>query len=126
MKRRLSNKEALKGSDYDILIVGGGITGAGTFLEASKKGYKTILVEKGDFASGTSSRSAKLAHGGIRYLKYFHFGLVREALLQRDHLLKTYPHLVKPLRFLYPIYSTSLKIQIFLGLAVYQILNITS
>ncbi len=126
MKRRLPCSGKLDESNYDILIVGGGITGAGAFLEASRKGYKTILVEKGDFASGTSSRSAKLAHGGIRYLRYLHFGLVREALLQRDYLLKTYPHLVKPLRFLYPIYSTSLKIQVFLGMAVYQILNITS
>ena len=111
---------------FDILIVGGGITGTGVLLEAGKKGYNTVLIEKGDFASGTSSKSGKLAHGGLRYLQYGHFGLVREALKERDYLLNTYPHLVKPLRFLYPIYRTKLKFQFFLGLCVYQCLNIFS
>ena len=111
---------------FDILIVGGGITGTGVLLEAGKKGYNTVLIEKGDFASGTSSKSGKLAHGGLRYLQYGHFGLVREALKERDYLLNTYPHLVKPLRFLYPIYRTKLKFQFFFGLCVYQSLNIFS
>ncbi len=92
---------------FDICIIGGGITGAGILAEAEAKGYQCILIEKNDFASGTSSRSSKLIHGGIRYLKYLQFQLVHEALQERGYLLKVYPHLVKPIPFIFPSYHSS-------------------
>ena len=79
-------------------MIGGGITGAGVALDAASRGYSVALVEKADFASGTSSRSSKLVHGGLRYLQSFDLGLVREALLERQLMVKLAPHLVRPLR----------------------------
>jgi len=108
---------------YDVLIVGGGITGAGILSELSSRGYNTVLIEKGDFASGTSSKSAKLVHGGLRYLQYGHFKLVKESLKERDYLLSKYRHIVKPLEFIYPVYSFSLKVKVFLGLMLYKIFS---
>src|SRR5690349_2231294 len=81
----------------DVLVIGGGITGAGVALDAAARGYRVGLVERGDFASGTSSRSTKLVHGGIRYLPELDVPLVREALLERGRLLRNAPHLVHPL-----------------------------
>lgn len=89
----------------DILVVGGGITGAGVALDAAARGYRVGLVEKSDFASGTSSKSTKLVHGGIRYLSQFDFALVRESLVERGILLKNAPFLVQPIGFLLPLYS---------------------
>src|SRR5690348_17678983 len=94
---------------FDILVIGGGITGAGIALDAASRGLKVALVEKRDFAAGTSSRSTKLIHGGLRYLEHFDFKLVREALRERAILLKLSPHLVEPLPFLIPIYSDNRK-----------------
>ena len=91
----------------DVLIVGGGITGAGTALDAAARGYRVGLIERADFASGTSSRSTKLIHGGIRYLPQFDLPLVREALLERGRLLRNAPHLVRPLAFILPLYASS-------------------
>ena len=108
---------------YDVLIVGGGITGSGILSELSARGYNAVLIEKGDFASGTSSKSAKLVHGGLRYLQYGHFKLVKESLKERDYLLSRYPHIVKPLEFIYPIYSFSLKIKVFIGLLFYKLFS---
>ena len=108
---------------YDVLIVGGGITGAGILSELSERGYNAILIEKGDFASGTSSKSAKLVHGGLRYLQYGHFKLVKESLKERDYLLSKYPHIVKPLEFIYPVYSFSLKVKVFIGLLFYKLFS---
>jgi len=88
----------------DLLIVGGGINGAAAANLAAERGKKVILVEKQDFASGTSSKSSKLVHGGIRYLEQFHLGLVREALHERHLHIQEVPHLVKPLKFLIPVY----------------------
>ncbi|MFN3285102.1 MAG: glycerol-3-phosphate dehydrogenase/oxidase [bacterium] len=88
----------------DVLVVGGGITGAGVALDAASRGYRVGLVERRDFASGTSSRSTRLVHGGIRYLPQGHLGLVREALRERQLLLRLAPHLVRPLGFLIPLY----------------------
>jgi glycerol-3-phosphate dehydrogenase len=88
---------ALSAEEFDVVVVGGGITGAGVALDAATRGYSVGLVEKADFASGTSSRSSKLVHGGLRYLQNFDLGLVREALLERQILVKLAPHLVKPL-----------------------------
>jgi glycerol-3-phosphate dehydrogenase len=97
--------EDLAKDDYDLLVCGGGINGAGIAREAALRGLKVLLVEKADFASGSSSRSTKLAHGGLRYLETFEFGLVRESLHERGLLFKTLaPHLVKPMPFLLPFY----------------------
>lgn len=120
MKRRL-NIDTLSQTTFDLLIIGGGITGAGILQEATARGYRCLLVEKGDFASGTSSRSAKLVHGGMRYMKYGKLGMVKESLEERNHLLKTYPHLVKPLPFLFPVYDSKLKYR--LGVALYHFLD---
>jgi glycerol-3-phosphate dehydrogenase len=89
--------EDLAGARFDVVVIGGGITGAGVALDAASRGYSVALVEKADFASGTSSRSSKLVHGGLRYLQKFDLGLVREALLERRLMVKLAPHLVKPL-----------------------------
>lgn len=89
----------------DVLVIGGGITGAGVALEAVARGYRTGLVEKADFASGTSSKSTKLVHGGIRYLPQFDFALVHEALVERGRLMRNAPHLVRPLGFVLPLYA---------------------
>ncbi|HEY6738975.1 MAG TPA: glycerol-3-phosphate dehydrogenase/oxidase [Actinopolymorphaceae bacterium] len=89
---------------YDVLVIGGGIVGCGTALDAVTRGLRTALVEARDFASGTSSRSSKLFHGGLRYLEQMNFGLVAEALKERELMLsRLAPHLVKPVPFLYPL-----------------------
>jgi glycerol-3-phosphate dehydrogenase len=91
---------------FDVLVIGGGITGAGAALDAASRGLRVALVETRDLASGTSSRSSKLIHGGLRYLEQFDFKLVYEALRERDLLVsKLAPHLVKPVSFLYPLYK---------------------
>jgi glycerol-3-phosphate dehydrogenase len=96
---------ALSAEVFDVVVVGGGITGAGVALDAASRGYSVALVEKADFASGTSSRSSKLVHGGLRYLQNFDLGLVREALLERQLMVKLAPHLVKPLPLVVPAFD---------------------
>jgi glycerol-3-phosphate dehydrogenase len=96
---------ALTDGVYDLLILGGGITGAGVALDAALRGYRVVLIDKGDFASGTSSVSSKLVHGGLRYLEHAEFHLVYEALHERGLLLQNAPHLVHPLRFVIPFYQ---------------------
>jgi glycerol-3-phosphate dehydrogenase len=88
---------ALARDEFDVVVVGGGITGAGVALDAATRGYSVALLERADYASGTSSRSSKLVHGGLRYLQHFDLGLVREALLERQLLVALAPHLVRPL-----------------------------
>jgi glycerol-3-phosphate dehydrogenase len=88
---------ALTDEEFDVVVVGGGITGAGVALDAAARGFSVALVERADYASGTSSRSSKLVHGGLRYLQNFDLGLVREALLERQLLVALAPHLVRPL-----------------------------
>ncbi len=96
--------QQLAAEKFDILVIGGGITGAGVALDAATRGLNVALVEARDYASGTSSRSSKLFHGGLRYLEQLNFGLVREALHERELMLATIaPHLVKPVYFLYPL-----------------------
>src|SRR6478609_3596998 len=90
---------------FDVLVVGGGITGVGSALDAASRGLKTALIERDDFASGTSSKSSKLVHGGIRYLQQGEVGLVYEALAERQRLLRNAPHLVKVLPFLIPMFG---------------------
>ncbi len=89
---------------FDLIVIGGGITGAGVFRDATLRRMNVLLVEKNDFASGTSSKSSKLIHGGLRYLKEYDFGLTRESCLERNLLIKQNPHLVEPIPFVYPIY----------------------
>ena len=96
---------ALERDSYDVVVVGGGITGAGVALDAASRGYSVALLEKSDFAAGTSSRSSKLIHGGLRYLQNFDLGLVREALLERSLLVRLAPHLVVPLPLLVPSFE---------------------
>ncbi len=96
--------QQLAAEKFDLLVIGGGITGAGVALDAATRGLNVALVEARDYASGTSSRSSKLFHGGLRYLEQLNFGLVREALHERELMLTTIaPHLVKPVYFLYPL-----------------------
>jgi glycerol-3-phosphate dehydrogenase len=97
--------EALLGERFDVVVIGGGITGAGVALDAASRGFSVALLEKADFASGTSSRSSKLVHGGLRYLQNFDLGLVREALLERQLMVKLAPHLVKPLPLVVPAFD---------------------
>lgn len=95
---------ALESGHFDLLVVGGGITGCGVARDAALRGLRVVLVEKGDFASGTSSRSSRLVHGGIRYLEHGHLRLVFEASAERRRLLALAPHLVRPLAFTWPVY----------------------
>jgi glycerol-3-phosphate dehydrogenase len=107
----------------DVLVVGGGIVGAGAALDAVSRGLSVGLLEQRDLASGTSSRSSKLVHGGLRYLEMFDFGLVREALEERGLLLtRLAPHLVRPVPFLYPLYRTVERPYVGAGLALYDAL----
>src|ERR1700760_31992 len=102
--------DRLAGTEFDVLVIGGGITGAGAALDAASRGLRVALVEARDLASGTSSRSSKLIHGGLRYLEQFDFKLVWEALRERDLLVsKLAPHLVKPVSFLYPLHRKVLE-----------------
>jgi glycerol-3-phosphate dehydrogenase len=93
---------AIEEDHFDVVVVGGGITGAGVALDAASRGYSVALVERHDFGRGTSSRSSKMVHGGLRYLQNFDLGLVREALLERQLLVRLAPHLVYPTPFLVP------------------------
>jgi glycerol-3-phosphate dehydrogenase len=97
---------ALEKSHFDLLVIGAGVNGSGTALDAATRGLKVALIEVGDFASGTSSRSSKLIHGGLRYLEQYDFKLVREALKERELMVsRTAPHLVSPVSFLYPLHE---------------------
>ena len=94
----------LEREELDVLVVGGGITGVGIALDAASRGLSVGLIEADDLAAGTSSRSSKLIHGGLRYLEMLEFRLVREALLERHlFLTRLAPHLVRPVQFLYPL-----------------------
>lgn len=124
MNQRQQNIERAQTELYDVIVIGGGITGAGIALSAARKGWKTLLIDKNDFAFGTSSRSAKMIHGGLRYLENLQIKLVKEALHEREHLLKEYPHLVKPQPFFMPIYKSKLnKLKLGIGLSGYDYLT---
>ena len=109
---------------YDLLVVGGGITGAGVARDAARRGLRVALVERDDLASGTSSRSSRLVHGGVRYLEHGHLGLVFEASRERRTLLRTAPHLVRPLAFTWPVYRGARvpRWKLAAGLALYDAL----
>lgn len=107
---------------WDIVIIGGGATGLGCAVDAASRGHSVLLLESGDFAQGTSSRSTKLIHGGLRYLAQGRLGLVREALRERTRLLANAPHLVRPLRFAVPLQSRFERVKLGVGLTAYDLL----
>ncbi|MEN9654783.1 MAG: hypothetical protein RL235_895 [Chlamydiota bacterium] len=107
---------------WDVIIIGGGATGLGCAVDAASRGYRTLLVERGDFGMGTSSRSTKLIHGGLRYLQQGHIFLVHEALTERGLLIQNAPHLVHRLPFCIPTYKTWEKPFYSIGIALYDIL----
>ena len=108
--------------EWDIVIIGGGATGLGCAVDAASRGHSVLLLESGDFAQGTSSRSTKLIHGGLRYLAQGRLGLVREALRERTRLLANAPHLVRPLRFAVPLQSRFEQLKLGVGLTAYDLL----
>ena len=119
---RDENLERLARESFDVCIVGGGITGAGVALDAASRGLSVALVEREDFASGTSSRSSKMVHGGLRYLAQYDFRLTWEASRERDLLRRLAPHLVRPLRFLFPAYKKGIQTRFAtIGLTIYDL-----
>ncbi len=115
---------ALESRVFDVLVIGGGITGAGIARDAAMRGLSVAIVEKGDWASGTSSKSSRLIHGGIRYLERGRIGLVRESVREREILMRIAPHLVKPLAFTWPVYRGARlpKWKLRIGLSIYDLL----
>ncbi len=105
LDRRAAAIRRLADERWDVLVVGGGIVGTGALLDATSRGLKAALIEREDLAVGTSSRSSRLIHGGLRYLETFRFHLVREALAERSRLLQLAPHLVRLEPFLFPVYG---------------------
>jgi glycerol-3-phosphate dehydrogenase len=112
----------LEDAEYDVVVIGGGMAGAGVVRDLALRGVSTALIEQGDFASATTSQSSKLIHGGLRYLELFDFSLVRESLRERETLRRLAPHLVRPLPFLVPIYRDSSRslIKVRIGLKLYD------
>ena len=116
---------ALAQDEFDVVVVGGGITGAGVALDAATRGYSVALLERADFASGTSSRSSKLVHGGLRYLQNFDLGLVREALLERQLMVALAPHLVRPLPLVVPAFDGARPDRLVgVGLNLYDVMSV--
>jgi glycerol-3-phosphate dehydrogenase len=117
---------ALSAEEFDVVVVGGGITGAGVALDAATRGYSVALLERADFASGTSSRSSKLVHGGLRYLQNFDLGLVREALLERQLMVELAPHLVRPLPLVVAAFEGARPDRLMgVGLNLYDVMSVT-
>ena len=117
---------ALAEHEFDVAVVGGGITGAGVALDAATRGYSVALLERADFAAGTSSRSSKLVHGGLRYLQNFDLGLVREALLERQLMVALAPHLVRPLPLVVPAFEGARPDRLMgVGLNLYDVMSVT-
>ena len=112
-----------QGKAWDVLVIGGGASGLGAAVEAASRGYRTLLVERIDFAKGTSSRSTKLVHGGVRYLEQLNVTLVLDALRERGHMLRNAPHLVHDLSFVVPAYSYLSLPYYGLGLKAYELLS---
>ena len=115
----------ISGRTFDLVVIGGGMAGAGIARDAVLRGYRTLLLERKDFAYGTTSRSSKLVHGGLRYLELFDVGLVRESLRERERLARLAPHLVRPLPFLVPVYRGAKRgmFMIRLGMKLYDLLT---
>jgi glycerol-3-phosphate dehydrogenase len=118
--------EEIAGRRFEVVVIGGGITGAGVALDAASRGYSVALLERGDYALGTSSRSSKMVHGGLRYLQNFDLGLVREALLERQLMVRLAPHLVYPTPFLVPALGEERRDRkLGLGLNMYDVMATT-
>jgi glycerol-3-phosphate dehydrogenase len=118
--------EEIAGGHFEVVVIGGGITGAGVALDAASRGYSVALLERGDYAVGTSSRSSKMVHGGLRYLQNFDLGLVREALLERQLMVRLAPHLVYPTPFLVPALGEERRDRkLGLGLNMYDVMATT-
>ncbi len=116
----------LVAEEFDVVVVGGGVTGAGVALDAASRGYSTAIVERADWAVGTSSRSSKMVHGGLRYLQNFDLGLVREALLERQLMVHLAPHLVYPTPYLVPTLGDDRRdVKIGIGLNMYDVMATT-
>ena len=125
MLPRAEAVSTLAAEPFDVLVVGGGITGAGVALDAATRGYSVALVERGDYAIGTSSRSSKLVHGGLRYLQNFDLGLVREALLERQLNVALAPHLVRPLPLVVPAFDGARPDRLTgIGLNMYDVMSV--
>src|SRR3990170_8569567 len=126
MLSRKGALEALKAEEWDVVVIGGGVTGAGVAFDAASRGYSVAIVERADWASGTSSRSSKMVHGGLRYLQNFDLGLVREALLERQLMVELAPHLVYPTPFLVPSAGEVKKNRLIgIGLNMYDVMATT-
>ncbi len=125
LERRERDLARLAHQSWDVVIVGGGIVGAGALLDATSRGLRAALIEQDDIAAGTSSRSSRLIHGGLRYLEQFHIGLVREALAERARLLRNAPHLVSLEPLLFPVYGLPFVHKAFYdaGLTLYDLLG---
>src|SRR4051794_26669753 len=118
--------DALTAERFDVVVVGGGVTGAGVALDAASRGYSVAIVERADWAIGTSSRSSKMVHGGLRYLQNFDLGLVREALLERQLMVQLAPHLVYPTPFLVPTLGEERRSRrLGIGLNMYDVMATT-
>ena len=118
--------EEIAGKHFEVVVIGGGITGAGVALDAAARGYSVALLERSDYAVGTSSRSSKMVHGGLRYLQNFDLGLVREALLERQLMVRLAPHLVYPTPFLVPALGEQRRSrQLGIGLNMYDVMATT-
>src|SRR5438874_3802773 len=107
---------------WDVVVIGGGATGAGVAVDAAARGYAVLLLERADFGAGTSSRSTKLVHGGVRYLRQGHIGLVLDALRERGRLRRNAPHLVHDLAFVLPCYRRRDVLMYGIGLKAYDLL----
>jgi glycerol-3-phosphate dehydrogenase len=125
LARRAADLARLSDDQWDLLVVGGGITGAGAALDGVSRDLRVACIEREDIAAGTSSRSSRLIHGGLRYLEQFRFGLVREALAERSRLLRLAPHLVRLEPLLFPLYGDPLTVRPFYGagLTLYDLLG---
>src|SRR3954470_24882081 len=121
-RQEMLNQLALV-NEWDIIIIGGGATGLGAAVDAASRGYKTLLIERFDFSKGTSSRSTKLVHGGVRYLAQGNLKLVMEALHERGYLLKNASHITTALPFIVPVYSIFNKFYYGVGLKIYDLLS---
>src|SRR5687768_15128463 len=125
MLSRADAFEAMTADRFDVVVIGGGVTGAGVALDAASRGYSVALVERDDYAVGTSSRSSKLVHGGLRYLQNFDLGLVREALLERQINVNLAPYLTKPLPLIVPAFEGQrLDRVVGLGLNAYDVMSV--
>lgn len=123
LQKRSEAVASLSSQHYDLLVIGGGITGTGIAQDAASRGMKVALVERNDFASGTSSRSSKLIHGGLRYLAQGDFRVTYESCSERALLARLAPHLVQPRDFLVPVYTWSYAVQLVTGLWLYDIIS---